>query len=308
MMLPQAKGPGFADAVGSFFAGLSGPEALAAHHARGDRERSREQASLDQNQTFQALIGKGVDEATARAAVANPEVLKAVLPNVFGGGQTDDWREYQLAKKEGFGGGFIDFKQQTKRTNQLQRVDLGDSWGFADPTTGAIVQTVQKNLAEASRQRKYGTETGSAQAALPDAEATAKTTLEQIDSILLDPQLNSSVGPLDGKLMNISGGAHRFQSKMDQIKGQAFLQAFQSLKGGGAITEVEGQKATQAIARLNEAQNEGDFKSALGELKMITERALTKARTKASGDFTGASTNGNGPASTNGGWGIRRAN
>ena len=57
----------------------------------------------------------------------------------------------------------------------------------------------------------------------------------------------------------------------DQLKGNAFLQAYSSLKGGGPITDIEGQKATEAQNRLNEAQSEGEYKKALEEMRTLTE-------------------------------------
>jgi hypothetical protein len=47
--------------------------------------------------------------------------------------------------------------------------------------------------------------------------------------------------------------AARAATFLDQIGGAAFLTAFETLKGGGQITEVEGEKATNAIARLSTA-------------------------------------------------------
>ena len=69
-----------------------------------------------------------------------------------------------------------------------------------------------------------------------------------------------------------------FAVLMDQIKGGTFLQAFQLLKGGGAITQVEGTKAEQAIARLDTAQSEQEFEAALRELRQIAESAMTRAQ------------------------------
>jgi hypothetical protein len=51
------------------------------------------------------------------------------------------------------------------------------------------------------------------------------------------------------------------------LNGQAFLQAFESLKGAGQITEIEGTKATQAIGRLDSAQSAEDYQQALTELR-----------------------------------------
>ena len=66
--------------------------------------------------------------------------------------------------------------------------------------------------------------------------------------------------------------ARDFQVVMDQLGGAAFLQAFESLKGGGQITEVEGKKATDAIARLNRAQSDKEFEASLRDLRGIMEK------------------------------------
>jgi hypothetical protein len=73
-----------------------------------------------------------------------------------------------------------------------------------------------------------------------------------------------------------------FDAMGDQLKGKVFLEAFQSLKGAGQITEVEGQKATDAIGRLNRAQSEGDYKAALTELKGVITGGMERARRQAS--------------------------
>lgn len=70
--------------------------------------------------------------------------------------------------------------------------------------------------------------------------------------------------------------AKNFQVVLEQLQGSAFLQAFESLKGGGQITEIEGKKATDAIARLNRAQSDEEFKVALGELREVMSLGLQR--------------------------------
>ncbi len=70
--------------------------------------------------------------------------------------------------------------------------------------------------------------------------------------------------------------ATNFQVVLDQINGAAFLQAFETLRGGGQITEVEGTKATQAIARLNRAQSDAEFLKALKELQGIMGKGYAR--------------------------------
>lgn len=168
-----------------------------------------------------------------------------------------------------------------KPENKFDKIDLGDSWMIKDNTNGSS-QIVPKNIANENQQKAVGTAAGQAQAALPQVEGAADQMLSSIDSLATDPYLPSMVGPVAGKyLPNVSADSNRVQSKMDQIGGQAFLQAFNTLKGGGQITEVEGQKATQAIGRLNTAQSYQDYSAALNELKQIVLTAKARARQQA---------------------------
>lgn len=115
---------------------------------------------------------------------------------------------------------------------------------------------------------------------LKEAATTATSFIENgmgaIDSLIEDPALGRITGAV-GVLPSMPGfGAARAESKAAQIEGQAFLQGFQSLKGAGAITEMEGKKATAAIARLDRRQSTADYISALKELREIMSTA--KAR------------------------------
>lgn len=85
-------------------------------------------------------------------------------------------------------------------------------------------------------------------------------------------------GTLDPRNYVPGTNARDFQVLLDQIQGQAFLQAFDSLKGGGQITEVEGKKATDAIGRLNTAQSDTEFVRALNDLEDVLTVALERAR------------------------------
>ena len=87
------------------------------------------------------------------------------------------------------------------------------------------------------------------------------------------PGLKTAVGvPSILHLSSIPGTqAANFSARLDQIKGQSFLQAFDRLRGGGQITNPEGEKATAAIARLSTAQTQDEFKQSLADLKEILE-------------------------------------
>jgi hypothetical protein len=72
-----------------------------------------------------------------------------------------------------------------------------------------------------------------------------------------------------------------FKARFDEIMGGAFLEAFETLKGGGAITETEGKKATAAKTRMSLAQSEKEFLAAANEYKAIVKTGIERARKKA---------------------------
>lgn len=139
-------------------------------------------------------------------------------------------------------------------------------------------------------------------AALPQVIAAADETVNLLDRVLNHPGRESATGTSSLNPLNRIPGtsAYDFNVLLDQIKGQAFLQAFQSLRGGGAITEREGQAATNAIARLNAAQSEQEFVSAINDLKRIVSQGRTRAIEKASRSGTQPA------AQPTSGWSIQR--
>jgi len=121
------------------------------------------------------------------------------------------------------------------------------------------------------------------------AYRTATQTLQNIDGVLKHPSIGMGTG-MTSALNAIPGtSGYDFSLRVDQLKGQAFLQAFNTLKGAGAITEVEGTKATAAIARLNTRLSTADFKAAVQELRDIVAGAQERAKAKMPIPGSGAS-------------------
>jgi hypothetical protein len=72
--------------------------------------------------------------------------------------------------------------------------------------------------------------------------------------------------------------------RIDELQGGTFLQAFESLKGGGQISEKEGEKATDALNRLKtRGTSEAAYRQALADFKSEVKRLTALARTRAAG-------------------------
>jgi hypothetical protein len=74
--------------------------------------------------------------------------------------------------------------------------------------------------------------------------------------------------------------ARGFKARHEEVLGQAFLDAFEALKGGGAITEIEGQKATAARTRMNLATSEKEYMDAAREYQGVLKRGIENARSR----------------------------
>lgn len=122
-----------------------------------------------------------------------------------------------------------------------------------------------------------------AQIALPGAAGLAEQVSGQIEALKNDPYLENMLGPIDRLKPNMSEDAARVQGMMDQLQGGAFLQARQLLKGGGAITDFEGQKAEAAFVRMNAAQSPKDFKDALDEFNYFVQQGVAKLEAQSRG-------------------------
>lgn len=161
------------------------------------------------------------------------------------------------------------------------RVDTPTGTVLLDPQTRQQVGFVPKDIAGAAVAQAVGERAGTEIAGAPQEARNARTLLGQIDAVLSDRNLGIATG-LPGMVTTRIPGTPTFDlgQRIEQLRGQAFLQAFESLKGGGAITETEGQKATQAIARLNSSQSTEGFVTALRELREVVEGARQRAESR----------------------------
>ena len=157
----------------------------------------------------------------------------------------------------------------------------------------------QQSMANA---RAMGAEIGKndvvAAQALPKVISRAEETIRTIDQLIgkrdsttgkllkgekPHPGFTSAVGAtwLPGSRFVSGTDAASFMSRHDQVKGKSFLEAFESLKGGGAITQVEGEKATDAINRMSIATSEDEYIRAALDLQDVVRSGVARAQARA---------------------------
>lgn len=192
-------------------------------------------------------------------------------------------------------------EERYKMTNlsEFQKQDLGLKRERLAKDTDP---TLQANLASA---REYGQTLGKnkavAEQALPGALQTAEESIRLIDEMVGKAPVKDASGkviqagtkPHPG-FKNYVGAAlvpgmrfiegsdtASFEVRQKQIEGKAFLEAFNALKGGGSITEKEGEKATAAIMRMNKASKESEYIAAARELQGILRTGMDRSRARA---------------------------
>lgn len=147
-----------------------------------------------------------------------------------------------------------------------------------------------------------------AKADLPKIEAGVSTMERVLNTVLNHPGKNRAVGAYMGRVAPALLGADAvdFERKREQLQGQLFLQAYDQLRGGGQITEVEGTKAEAAMANMSRAQSVEQFDAAANELLEVIRAARQRARDAAKGVSNDGSASGAGAPPSGGGAGGGR--
>jgi hypothetical protein len=280
--------------------------------------RRREEEMLAQNQqqaqlnaTKQWLKAKGredliplVDAGQASDALrmATQQEQGPDLPAVA--------QEYEYARQNGFQGSFMDYQAGKQRqgagvtyNNPQWLQDDSGKWVYGVTGSDGSFKVVPNPdglefagpegvAAGRSRGAEIGKAQGGAAAELPGASIAAQENIRLVDEALADPALPSAVGPIDGNLpgfvRNFRPGVANFDERISQLKGKAFLVARQELKGGGQITDYEGQRAEAALIRAGQAKGEDEFRAAMLEFKDAIMRGYAILERQASGEIGAA--------------------
>jgi hypothetical protein len=254
----------------------------------------------------------------------NPALMSAVMQQKMGlTGGTDDIKEFEYAKKQGFTGNLQEWMQRKRagageyglqgiwgtKDGKPALTQLGKSGeavlsklpeGFEpaqkpievdtkmgtmliDPQTRQQIGFVPKQIAEAAAQEKIGEAQGPVRVALPAAENTTKRAIAMLDQIEKHPGFSDGVGFIVGRLPALTPKAADFRERVEQIDAMVFGDAVEVMRGLGALTDREGPKVTAARARLKTAKSEEDFKSALKDVREVFMTGIENMRTKAGG-------------------------
>lgn len=167
-------------------------------------------------------------------------------------------------------GNLADLQRQAQRPGVAQSGNFAagpsaDEAAAAEARRATLVDTAKADV-QSTQGRQAGMD-------------SAMNAYKLVDQALLHPGLRTATG-LSGKLdpRNYIPGtdAKNFDSVAKQLQGNAFLSAFAQLKGAGQITEVEGDKAAAAIARLQQSQSTEEYRTALKDYQSVIGQGLKR--------------------------------
>jgi hypothetical protein len=308
---PQQGGYGLMDMLGGISSVLhknafSGNPAMVAARQGQQKFDQEQQTKSKLAQIAQEYQTGQIDQGTylQKLAVADPEFgMKMALKQagVDAPSAIQEWNTYNSMSPEDQAR-YLNMK----RANQI--VNLGGTQAVVNPT-GQIQQqfpvTIKPdNAPELRGQQASATAAGTiagedkakAVTALPVAEENVSNSLNLLRQLVGDealgikpadgkpmpehPGLRGSVGGLDSRTWNVSDEAVDFNALLEQAKGGAFLTAIEQMRGLGALSNAEGQAATQATTRMSTAMSEEGFKKAAKEYADVMKRGVDRLKTK----------------------------
>jgi hypothetical protein len=143
---------------------------------------------------------------------------------------------------------------------------------------------IEPSAKEKAELEKLGATSGEAKTKLTRVIDNANRMLEQLDEAINHPALKLSTGLLSWSRYIPGSRMYDFGALMEGIKGKAFLEAYESLKGAGSITEQEGKAATQALAQLDLKQSPDAVRKALETLRAVVASGIRRTMAQAGTD------------------------
>lgn len=244
---------------------------------------------------------KAVDDAIAEVAGSDPKLYASILQDLHNDPENVDARNAKAkVMKYAAQRGIVPLSVQKEKADITNKLKGGDSpasvreWEYFKNLSPedqkkyiGVKRTSADEVFEKERKKIQGKSQGEAEVDLPNTLSKAEQSIALLDDLINHPGLSTAVGAkgltgglLFGQVLPATDAAD-FMARLEQIQGTQFLEAYQSLKGGGQITEVEGAKAEKAIARMQRSQSEESFKQAANEFKEVIKNGMKRARQKA---------------------------
>ena len=261
-----------------------------------ERERLRRQGmmqalpELQRNLAMAQMMGQDTRpfEAAIRSVYADLGIdqLPAGQMGVAGGmaAPTADGATVTPASADG---GAMDVEMLQRQLADLRR--RADTEAYA---TGRVSEVTAGSIRDLEAQIAAVPEREAAIIEAEDRTRDLEYSANLLRDIIEDPNLSGVTGRWRGAVdpnSLLSGlaydeGEFDLMNKIQQLQGEQFLNAFQSLKGGGQITEMEGRIATQAESRIGGRRTSAEnYQQALREILQVTENNIVRERNAATG-------------------------
>jgi hypothetical protein len=277
--MPSMFGGGSSGGGGDMMGGLMGlvmgPRTRALMQAQQEKQQEQQQKQQAANITYNTLRKEyGFSHDAAVGAVLNPTILQSELA-----------KRSAKPGRHTIEGVMIDDNGNPIYTAPPKPKDLmkyGPGDGIFDPNTNKVLLQGTPKEVESTEEKAQATArgkaTGEAEANLPKAVAKAESALKLIEELRTDEGRWRTTGSINGIMPALPGTVGwDYVKKFDQAKGKAFLEAFEALKGGGQISNMEGEKAQAASSRLDRAMTKEAFDEALDDLKDVITKGLSSA-------------------------------
>jgi hypothetical protein len=233
--------------------------------------------------------GQG-DEATESFRTADQKLRASkIFPREEGGDGS-----YEQIMQQSLAGGGRDFSLTVDPTTGAVSFSegSGSGAGSAKPTPGYVTVPTEGGVEQRVITGSPAAQEVTKTAAQLDANLEqANRLVSLVQEVRDNPELDAVTGFAEGRMPTGRPSIipEKIQArqdlivKIDQLKGNVFLQAYESLKGSGQITEIEGIKAEAAIARMNRAQGGPAFRQALNDFLDVIETAQNRITSQKSG-------------------------
>jgi len=294
----QSFGQNAADVGQSFLSALSANTGAAGfQNAYGNIQNQRNQAQGNLYNLMQDEVNKGnedasaVDKAIKDIAGNDTNAYEKIANEIHNSPDMANKANANLLANRA--AAKIGYQSTPYKVEQLQLQKLAD-----EATTARMNRQIMQKIGFTSPkafekyQEKIAEDQAAKHIALPQVEAKTNEALGLINEVINHPGMSSMVGSrlglgsvntllpdwLGGKNPIAGTNAANFKAKFDELQGKQFLEAYGMLRGGGSITEIEGEKATKAMSDMSLAQSEKEFSKSANVLKKVLENGLKRAR------------------------------